>query len=738
VRFCGAFEELARIVLGKMAGGDFLANVNRFAANIFTMSQGLEIVHGLRTTVKCSRLQHVHRDIRLGNIPSARHVQNWLRRERAAQAPPVHQPGDMDLTLPTRETRRRDDTNNPRVPDKLKMVYEPEQLIHALDFQMGVRNVDDFEETLQAGHDYVSYMRGIREEEWFDVSSIDNPSSRTLGRSLLVLDAVSSIFERREWAAVVKNPETLESMHLFADGSPVTGHEVQGMLVDMCWASGAVTRRVLVAAGLTYGRCSAVDKLLALLWAAWLTAGPDEAAFLLFLSFFTSATTDLGTESHMLDLPDLGRAFFKTLCGVPIAVAKDLIDAKQSSLGHAMLLPGWGHLIGNLAKFACHSAQGWPETLTHIRNLSKFYRNGTWREHLAKTFPGDPCTSTLETTKFVSFAKWRYATVVEAIGGLLKVRSLSTKLDVGIFKNTQEQKLINSVVQAGGNRPLWRWMRAMYDHVLHHLERLRRWGMVCDCCSDERRRRRLVFCKRSGRRLGNAQEHVRLEIAAWKDRANNLVPEQVEGDRALLGETVQVIRRVADMLWTKFQWLWMLPYMFVHAATQAGAADCLVLLDRYPMLEQTATAQWWNRNLRGDLEAVRDGAAPSARLALEVKRLENSPLVEDPGEGYHRGTTHEHVRAPSGSREHLIAVQRRAQNLARIKRILKDKLGKNKAVLNFEWRNFKRVLNKPIDRKHMFRRVLMRDRPFWRKFYRLDSADSVEDSIYIWMFHIYK
>ena len=709
---------------------EFVKSVNRVTAYAFPLVEALEIAQGSRLVLRSTALHMCHRNCLLGGIPTARVVQGWCRRQRATAEPPEQPEDDMDLSVPNIHSKRRDDAENENVPKRLRKTFEGETVVRALKFQRKIRDTEEFDSSLQAASEYLDYMRGTKEEDFFDVSTFENPSARTLRRGILQLDATCCLLERREWAEIVKAPSKLVSLHLFADGSPVTGYELQGMLVDFCFADGRIERRCLVAAALSYGRCSALDKLLAFLWAGWLMAGPSETSFLLFLSFFASATTDLGTESHMLDLPDISRCFFAMLCGMSLDAAALKIDRMCSSLGHAMLLPGWSHMMSNMMKYACTLGKQWPENLNRIRALSRFYRNGTWREFLAQRFPNQECTAPLEKTTWISFAKWRYATVPAAMKGLLRVRTLTQdKLESSLFIDTQEKELIKEVLEASNAAGFWRWMQAMWYYVLMPLEHLRRWSMVSDCCAAARRLNRNHTCKRNGRRLGTALGRVERAIKYFRETARDLKQEDVENDKPLCIEIMFICRALVEMLKTKFAWLWQLPYYFIHCLTVPGATRCLELLDEFPHEQHTCTSQWWNTHLRGDLESVKAGNEPSQKLRLEHSRMENSSLDETPGEGWHRGTTHDHTRAARATREHLIACQRQKQNTAMFLKVLRKHKDRGKRVLEFEWRNFKRVLNKPLSQRRIFQRVRMKDRPFYRKFYRLDEGIAAEDII---------
>ena len=62
----------------------------------------------------------------------------------------------------------------------------------------------------------------------------------------------------------------------FSDGSPVTGTEVQGMMLQIIMLTGIAHDFLLPGMALQYGYCRCIDKTVAFLWALWLVSGPGE------------------------------------------------------------------------------------------------------------------------------------------------------------------------------------------------------------------------------------------------------------------------------------------------------------------------------------------------------------------------------------------------------------------------------------------------------------------------------
>jgi len=94
------------------------------------------------------------------------------------------------------------------------------------------------------------------------------------------------------------------------------------------------------------------------------------------------------------------------------------------------------------------------------------------------------------------------------------------------------------------------------------------------------------------------------------------------------------------------------------------------------------------------IEARAAGGEVHPALAEEIARLETSNCDESCGEGWHRGSQHEKVRAYASSSAHLKFAVRRKGAFGRVK-TFRTKFGeRGVAVIRYEWRNYKRILAK--------------------------------------------
>ena len=358
--------------------------------------------------------------------PTRQHVRSWCRREGSAQQHEwkarAKRLRDPVTFVPRRKPRRAPkDDGEDRRPAQFKRHWTPEALLKAIRYSSDLRDQDNFIRSLRRCEQYMDERRGSSVPEGMRVDDFDHPSGRTNRRSLMKLDAVGCLIQRRQVAAIIGDG-TLRSVHLFADGSPVTGLEIQAMLIDMAFTSGTVERTILPAVLLGYSLTTALDKTLALLWALWLCVGPAMEIMRTVLDSVISFTTDQGTEATMLDVPDILPAFMQWIRGTPIRDLRPFIDYGRKLMPRAIRIPGWGHLCAGLMKYVCKFSSRWPVYLDYMRHLVRMMRNSTWREHLAKTFPGKPYACHLQKTFVANFLKWRYQTLHDVAQALLQLR----------------------------------------------------------------------------------------------------------------------------------------------------------------------------------------------------------------------------------------------------------------------------------------------------------------------------
>ena len=83
----------------------------------------------------------------------------------------------------------------------------------------------------------------------------------------------------------------------------------------------------LPGATLYYGQCDAISKMLAFLWAVWLLFGPALVTMTYFVEHMTCWTTDFGTESKGIEMPDCLKAFLVWVGGASLEEVRPLVNS---------------------------------------------------------------------------------------------------------------------------------------------------------------------------------------------------------------------------------------------------------------------------------------------------------------------------------------------------------------------------------------------------------------------------
>ena len=115
----------------------------------------------------------------------------------------------------------------------------------------------------------------------------ERPRKSALHHARMKLDAVAMNIERREFADLLGNrPHELESAHLFTDASPVTGTELQGMVLELFLITGMLMKVVMPGVVLHFGGTRLIDRIIAFLWSLTLMIGTDYKLCKFLLSRF--------------------------------------------------------------------------------------------------------------------------------------------------------------------------------------------------------------------------------------------------------------------------------------------------------------------------------------------------------------------------------------------------------------------------------------------------------------------
>jgi hypothetical protein len=98
------------------------------------------------------------------------------------------------------------------------------------------------------------------------------------------MDAMGMNLERRMVAEICTEPDNIISARVFSDGSPATGTEIQGMVLEIFTRDREWPMNIIMPGmSLMYGRMRTIDKAIAFLWALWLVAGPGKVTYTMVL-----------------------------------------------------------------------------------------------------------------------------------------------------------------------------------------------------------------------------------------------------------------------------------------------------------------------------------------------------------------------------------------------------------------------------------------------------------------------
>ena len=191
-----------------------------------------------------------------------------------------------------------------------------------------------------------------------------------------------------------------------------------------------------------------------------------------------------------------------------------------------------------------------------------------------------------------------------------------------------------------------------------------------------------------------------------------------EGDPALFASIATSLRQTASLLDLRFKYLKVVPWNFAHADSRDGAALFLAGATSRPLAQQDALTQYLYSTHRDALEVVVAGGICPPLLLEEVSVVNETPLDESAGEGYHRSTHLTRVRARACKTPYIKMSTRLNQNMDQLKSFLrKGEAGKR--VIRYEWRRWSRVLQ--VKRRSLWRKRHWPASKVFERVYRMDA-----------------
>jgi hypothetical protein len=423
--------------------------------------------------------------------------------------------------------------------------------------------------------------------------------------------------ERRWFTDLAQNyREQVVSMHVFSDGSPVTGHQLQGMVLQIChlWAP-FVTTLVMPGVMLHHSGTSHASKLFAFMWSLYLMVGASLPTLEWVLTMIRSITTDMGTELGLTDCPSILAAFMLWLGGAPVLTLKAAIDNSTRMFRRALKIPGWSHLFGNAMSYASKCIDIWPKLLDAIRALCRFFRNGSWRDDIIKQLAVVYAEAGRMLKNFSArIAKWRYETIFQAMKQLLGLRELCQRhlrnLN-GMFPTFADREFLQQAAAAINWDDLWVFMACMFRSVMDHLEHARRWGLVCPCCSELRRvaseagKKGPINCVNNSRRLAEARTFYYILVQQLARDGRNLRLVNFENLPWAMEQITLSMRKTSTWLDNKGTWLKRTPWLMSEANNPEQAKEIRRQLHNAPADKLTPLELEYRDDYDADLKVAR-------------------------------------------------------------------------------------------------------------------------------------
>jgi hypothetical protein len=281
--------------------------------------------------------------------PPFKDVQKWARqlkleeRQRSDGGPSTARSALLDLPSGVAE--------NPQSGRKSAKNADQHDAVEFLRWLRFSRHLHAQEAILEAADDgldaSVADIDSLKSQ--IDAARTRVPKKSSLKQGRCHLDATTMLLRRRWFNELItERPNDVLAFFLYTDGSPVSGTELQGMLLDYISRSKEVMTLVLPGVALAYGAYGVLSKAFALLWALFLVIGPWAFGITFVLDRIRGTTTDMGNELGLPDVPNLVAGFLKHITGVSLAEIRGTIDLSTRLFKRCLRLDGWSHRFGNL------------------------------------------------------------------------------------------------------------------------------------------------------------------------------------------------------------------------------------------------------------------------------------------------------------------------------------------------------------------------------------------------------
>ena len=155
---------------------------------------------------------------------------------------------------------------------------DPVKLLLALNLVRMCRQTADIGNVTQASREYEA---GDTIDEPRDRRM--DPGKSTLQKAMAKADCLGMLLDQRRFA-MWRVMGFLIAVQVFSDASPVTGEELQGLILQCLLRDGSVHSVTLPGSTLTYGQYGSIAKVVAFMWSLALSVGfeADRLSWVLF------------------------------------------------------------------------------------------------------------------------------------------------------------------------------------------------------------------------------------------------------------------------------------------------------------------------------------------------------------------------------------------------------------------------------------------------------------------------
>ena len=271
----------------------------------------------------------------------------------------------------------------------------------------------------------------------------------------------------------------------------------------------------------------------------------------------------------------------------------------------------------------------------------------------------------------------------------------------------------------------WKFMVHSERELWSKAEKNRHWGMICTCEEHVQMRRdgvKHISCPWNSRRLEEAWGHVCDDVTAVRARVGQITDADFENDNEVYRVIRPMMQKLASTEKQRFKFSGCTPWSVSKTGSVAGAKAWIEQVQARPLEEHDSlTRLLWQKlgpHVQARAAAAEDDDIHPEHLKM-LSMMKCAALDESAGEGWHAGATREKKRATASAPPHLKQAVR-AKDAHEAVEDFQEKYGeRGAAVLRYEWRNFKRVVQ-PFPAKRWFP-VHMADKAFFARLYREDT-----------------